>query len=107
MTQASRVFVSRTKTETYQRQVQDLKDSSWQKPYLDAMLETYPDRLKDRVASAEAALQLRLRELADSPDSQAERQCLADAPNGLLVLKKETARPRSHQGVSSRVSSPS
>ena len=103
MTQASRVFVGRKNTETYKRYVQDLKYSSWQKPYLDAMLEMDPDRLKDRVASAEAAIQLRLRELADSPDSQAERQCLADARNGLLVLKKETSAPPSNHGVSSPV----
>src|SRR5216684_8338208 len=90
MTQARRDFVSRTGTETYKRQVQDLKYSSWQKPYLDAMLEMNPDRLKERVACAEAAIELRLRELADSPDAQAERQSLADARNGLLVLKKET-----------------
>jgi hypothetical protein len=81
MTQASRVFVSRKNTETYKRDVRDLSYSGWQKPYLDAMLEMNPDRLKDRVASAEAAIRLRLRELADSPDSQAERQCPADARN--------------------------
>ena len=107
MTQASRVFVSRKKTETYRRGVQGLKYPSWQKPYLDAMLEINPDRLKDRVASAETAIQLRLRELADSPDSLAERQCLADARNGLLVLKKETSAPPSNHRVLSRVSSPS
>ena len=106
MTQASRVFVGRENTETYKRRVQDLNDSGWQKPYLDAMLEMNPDRLKDRVASAEAAIQLRLRELADSPDSQAERQCLADARNGLSVLKKETSAPSGTHGVPSPVSSP-
>jgi hypothetical protein len=106
MTQASRVFVSRKNTETSKRHVQDLNYSGWQKPYLDAMLEMNPDRLKDRVASAEAAIQLRLRELADSPDSQAERQCLADARNGLLVLKKETSATPSKHGVPSPVSSP-
>jgi hypothetical protein len=107
MTQASRVFVSRKNTETHKRQVQNLKYSDWQKPYLDAMLEMNPDRLQDRVACAEAAIQLRLRELADSPDSQAERQCLADARNGLVVLKNETSAPPSDHGVSSRVSRPS
>jgi hypothetical protein len=107
MTQASRVLVSRKNTESNKRHVRDLRYSGWQKPYLDAMLEMNPDRLKDRVASAEAAIQLRLRELADSPDSQAERQCLADARNGLLVLKKETSAPPSNNhGASSRVSSP-
>ena len=106
MTEASRVFVRRKNTETYKGYVQDLKYSGWQKSYLDAMLETNLDRLKDRVASAEAAIQLRLRELADSPDSQAERQCLADARNGLLVLKKETSAAPSNHGVSSGFSSP-
>ena len=106
MTQPSRVFVRRKNTETYKRDVQDLNYSGWQKPYLDAMLEMNQDRLKDRVASAEAAIQLRLRELADSPDSQTERQCLADARNGLLVLKKETSAPPSNHGVPSRVSRP-
>ena len=106
MTHASRVFVSRKKTETNKRHGQDLRYSGWQKPYLDAMLEMNPDRLKDRVASAEAAIQLRLQELADSPDSQAERQCLADARNGLLVLKKETSAPSGTHLLPSPVSSP-
>ena len=106
MTQASRVFVSRKNTETCKRDVPDLNYSGWQKPYLDAMLEMNPDRLRDRVASAEAAIQLRLRELADSPDSLAERQCLEDARNGLSVLKKETSAPPSNHGAPSRVSSP-
>jgi hypothetical protein len=105
MTQARRDSVSRTGTETYKRQVQDLKYSSWQKPYLDAILEMNPARLKQRVACAEAAIELRLRELADSPDAQAERQSLADARNGLLVLKRETPAVPSNHGVSSRVSS--
>jgi hypothetical protein len=106
MTQASRGVAGRKNTERYKRHVQDLKYAGWQKPYLDAMLEMNPDRLKDRVASAEAAIQLRLRDLADSPDSQGERQSLEDARNGLLVLKKETSSPRSQHVVSSRVSSP-
>src|ERR1700682_6330586 len=106
MTQASRLLGSRTNTETHKRHVQGLKYFVSQKPYWDAMLEMNPDRLKDRVASAQAAIQLRLRELADSPDSQAERQCLADARNGLLVLKKETSAPPSNHGASSRVSIP-
>jgi hypothetical protein len=105
MKQARRDFVSRTGTETYKRQVQDLKYSSWQKPYLDAMLEMNPVRLKELVACAEAAIELRLRELADSPDAQAERQSLADARNGLLVLKTETQAVPSNHGVSSLVSS--
>jgi hypothetical protein len=105
MTQASRVFVSRKNTETHKRHVQDLKYSGWQKPYLDAMLEMNPDRLKDRVASAEAAIQLRLRELADSPDSQAERQCLADARNGLGSKERNVSSPSNH-GVLPCVSSP-
>jgi hypothetical protein len=78
MTPSNRIFVSRKNAQTRNRQIQDLKYSSWQKPYLEAMLEMNPDRLKDCVASAEAAIQLRLRELADSPDSKAERQSLAD-----------------------------
>jgi len=106
VTPASRVLISRKNTEANKRHIRDLMHSGWQKPYLDAMLEINPDRLKDRVASAEAAIQLRLRELADSPDSQVERQCLADACNGLLVLKKEASPPPSNHGAWSRVSSP-
>ena len=106
MTHANRIFGGRKNTETYKRTLQDLKYSSWQKPYLDAMLEMNPERLKDRVASAEAAIQLRLRELPDSPDSKAERQFLVDARNGLSVLKKETSAPSGTHGVPSPVSSP-
>ena len=106
MTPSNRIFVSRKNTETHKRQLPDLKYSSWQKLYLDALLEMNPDQLKDRVASAEAAMQLRLRELAGSPDSQAERQSLADAQNGLLVLKRETSVPLSNHGVMSQFPSP-
>ena len=105
MTPSNQIFVSRKNTETHKRQLPDLKYSSWQKLYLDALLEMNPDQLKDRVASAEAAMQLRLRELADSPDSKAERQSLADARNGLSVLKKETSAPH-NKVVSFHVSRP-
>jgi hypothetical protein len=106
MTPSNRILVSRKYAETRNRHIQDLKYSSWQKPYLEAMLEMNPDRLKDCVACAEAAIQLRLRELADSPDSKAERQSLADAQNGLLVLKKEMSAPLGDHGMLSQFPSP-
>jgi hypothetical protein len=106
MTPSNRIFAGRKNTETHKRQLPDLKSSSWQRPYLDAMLEMNPDRLKDRITCAEAAIQLRLEELAGSPDSRAERQSLADAQNGLLVLKRETSVPLSNHGAMSQFPSP-
>lgn len=106
MTHANRIFVVSKNMETRNRHAPDLKYPNWQKPYLDAMLEMNPDRLKDRIACAEAAILLRLGELAGSPDSQGERQALADAQNGLLVLKKETSAPPSSHALPSQLPRP-
>jgi hypothetical protein len=61
----------------------------WQEHYRDALLETNPLNLGRRVATAERAIFLRTKELRDSLAGQVERQAIADAINGLSVLKRE------------------
>jgi hypothetical protein len=68
------------------RLVDDYK-FEWQRMLHEALVEQDPERLKERVAEAEAAVFLRLQDLAQAQDSPAERNALQDASNALLALK--------------------
>jgi len=64
----------------------------WQKTLQEAMVEPNPDKLKERVAEAEAAIFLRLQALAQSPNGAVEKQALQDASQLLLSLKREALK---------------
>jgi hypothetical protein len=98
MTPWNELFLGSKSTDA--REAQELTYPGWQKTYLEAMLETNPEQLEGRAAAAEAAIQLRLRELTESADSQAERRCLADAQNGLQVLRQEEGMRRRNRSAS-------
>lgn len=51
----------------------------WQRMLHKALIEQDPEKLKERVAEAEAALFLRLQDLAQTHDSSADRVALHDA----------------------------
>jgi DNA primase large subunit len=70
----------------------DLEYPAWQKLCQEALVELDPDKLKERVAAAEAAVFIRSQELARSSDSQAERQALRDATNSLRFLKRDVLK---------------
>ena len=58
----------------------------------EALVEQDPERLKERVAEAEAAVFVRLQDLAQAQDSLAERNALQDASKALLALKRDTLK---------------
>jgi hypothetical protein len=64
----------------------------WQKLCQEALIEIDKDKLKERVAAAEAAVFRRLQELAHSADGQAERQALLDVTNSLRFLKRDVLK---------------
>ena len=64
----------------------------WQRMLHEALVEQDPERLKERVAEAEAAVFLRLQDLAQAQDSPAERNALQDASKVLLALKRDTLK---------------
>jgi hypothetical protein len=64
----------------------------WQKPFHEALVEPEPDKLKGKVAEAEAAIFLRFQELAQSSNGAAEKQALQDASQLLLSLKREVLK---------------
>jgi len=64
----------------------------WQRMLHEALVEQDPERLKERIADAEAAVFLRLQDLAQAQDSPAERNALQDASNALLALKIDTLK---------------
>jgi hypothetical protein len=70
----------------------DCDEFDWQKPLQEAMVELNPDKLKERVAEAEAAIFLRLQALAQSSSGAVEKQALQDASQLLLSLKKEALK---------------
>jgi hypothetical protein len=69
----------------------DMSDTQWkwQEFYLEALLDTDPRNLANHVAAAEEAIYLRTEELRASSDGQAEWRAIADALNGLSILKRE------------------
>jgi hypothetical protein len=61
----------------------------WQQLYVEALLETNPLNLADRVSTAEKAIFLRTKELRVGSVEQAERHAIADAISSLSVLRRE------------------
>lgn len=64
----------------------------WQKPVREALLELDPERLKQKVANAEAAIFERLQVLSRDNGTAEERQALQDATNSLRVVKREVLK---------------
>jgi hypothetical protein len=71
---------------------QGLQYPGWQKLCQEALIEIDKDRLKERVAAAEAVVFRRLQELAHSTDGQAERQALLDVTRSLRFLKRDVLK---------------
>lgn len=63
----------------------------WRKLLNEALLETDPEKLKQRVAIAEAAMFERLKALDSTSDAE-ERLALQDATSVLLALKSDARR---------------
>ena len=64
----------------------------WQKLCAEALTELNPEKLKQRIAVAEAAVVARLQELANATDGQVERQALLDVTSSLRFLKRDTLK---------------
>lgn len=71
---------------------QGLQYPRWQKVCQEALTELQPDKLKERIAVAEAAVVARLQELANGSEGQAERQALLDVTSSLRFLKRDTLK---------------
>jgi hypothetical protein len=65
-----------------------LKYPIWQEPYRAAVIEINPKLLKHKVAAAEQAAILRLKELQNVPDHHHELAALTDALTALKILKE-------------------
>lgn len=66
-----------------------LKYPIWQEPYREAVIETNPKLLKQKIAGAEQAVILRLKQLEDSADHHHhELSVLADALTALKILRE-------------------
>jgi hypothetical protein len=65
-----------------------LKYPIWQEPYRAVVIETNPKLLKQKIASAEQAVILRLKQLENSADHHLELTVLADALTALKILRE-------------------
>jgi hypothetical protein len=76
----------------------------WHELYKAALLETDWSKMEERIRAAESAIQNRKREFALNPGgTQAEHQRLADAMNGLSVLRSEVASWSIHKSQGKEV----
>jgi hypothetical protein len=67
-----------------------LKYPTWQEPYRAAVIETNPKLLKLKIAGAEQAVILRLKQLQNSADHHHELIALTDALTALKILAETT-----------------
>lgn len=64
----------------------------WHEPHKAALLETDWSKMEERIQAAKSAILNRKRECAlDQGGTREEKQALADAVNGLSVLRSEVA----------------
>jgi hypothetical protein len=76
--------------------MENLQYSIWQKPYKNALTELDPLRVAERVAAAEAAIAMRMKQASGSSDGQDELRALKGAREALNTLKnlKRASAPR-------------
>ncbi len=76
----------------------------WHELYKAALLETDWSKMEERIQAAESAIQNRKREFALNPGgTQEETRALADALNGLNVLRSEVASWSIHKSQGKEV----
>jgi hypothetical protein len=63
------------------------KSLEWQRLYADVLSEKDPEKLPEALARAEAAIQLREKQLSTGPEDEAESRAIADARAALRILK--------------------
>ena len=66
----------------------------WQRLYVEALVETNPQVLVERVAVAEKAILSRVAELCTSSDDPDEWKAIEDAITGIAVLRREILKAR-------------
>jgi len=69
-------------------------EPEWQRLYVEALLETNPLVLVERVAVAEKAILSRVAQLCTSSDDRVEWKAIEDAITGVAVLRREILKSR-------------
>jgi hypothetical protein len=69
-------------------------EPEWQRLYVEALMETNPLVLVERVAVAEKAILSRVAELCTSSDDRVEWKAIEDAITGMAVLRREILKSR-------------
>ena len=70
--------------------MEPLEGPEWQRLYRDALVELDMNILQERLATAEAAILLRLQALSPTSDCLSERYAIEDALTNLRILKRES-----------------
>jgi hypothetical protein len=68
-------------------------DYEWQRPYVEAVLETDRTKLPQRIEQAYATIHARTQELSQDQGTPEERLAIDFALNCLMLLSKEIALP--------------
>jgi hypothetical protein len=66
----------------------------WQRLYVEALVETNPQVLVERVAVADKAILSRVAELCTTSDDRVEWKAIEDAITGIAVLRREILKSR-------------
>jgi hypothetical protein len=69
-------------------------EPEWQRLYVEALIETNPLVLVERVSVAEKAILSRVAELCTNSDDRVEWKAIEDAITGVAVLRREIRKSR-------------
>ncbi len=74
-----------------------MNQAEWYTLYSNALVEHDPIKLRFRITEAEAAMFLRIQDLVENPDSNYEREIIANALSNLHALQRNMLRYSNRQ----------
>ncbi len=74
-----------------------MNQAEWYTLYSHALVEHDPIKLRFRITEAEVAMFLRIQDLVENPDSNPEREIIANALSNLHALQRNLLRYSSRQ----------
>jgi len=76
-----------------------MNQAEWYTLYCDALLEHNPIKLRTRIEVAEIAIFSRIQDLVQDPDSNHEREIIANALSALHALQRNLLRYREDKRI--------
>ena len=70
----------------------EFKPDGWQQAYAEALRETNPSKLREKISACEMTIVQRMEELSGGAGAEAEQESIKRAAQGLRILKRDKLR---------------